>query len=137
MFLLDIFANEETDEMTDDELLTKRQTVRHVCVALKRYFEAHLVIESEHLRRSTSMVTSSSCTTSFSQNRNCANAVNIPHYKAARYTAETITEYVENLLELMPLRINWKPVDEFIKLGGVKLLVSLIAVSFDWIYTGK
>ena len=58
-------------------------------------------------------------------------------YKAARYSNESITEYVENLLEMAPLRITWKPVNEIMNLGGIKLLIQLIAASFDWNYTGK
>ncbi|RWS14691.1 protein VPRBP-like isoform X2 [Dinothrombium tinctorium] len=123
LFRLNILV--DGSDFTDDELFTKRQTARHVCVALKRYYEAHLVIESEHLRRSAS---SSSSTSS---------ASNIARNKAARYSSETIEECTETLLQMMPLRFNWKPVDELLKLDGVKHLVSLIAVSFDWNYTGK
>lgn len=115
---------------TDDELFTKRQTARQVCVALKRYYEAHLVIEAENIRRSSSYSQSS-----YSSLK--ANSSNIPPYKASHYSNEAVTNYIESLLELMPLRINWKPVDELLKFGGVKLLISLIAHSFDWNYTGK
>uniref|UniRef100_T1KIJ0 DDB1- and CUL4-associated factor 1 n=2 Tax=Tetranychus urticae TaxID=32264 RepID=T1KIJ0_TETUR len=129
IFLLDIFADERS--ATDDELFTKRQTARQVCIALKRYFEAHLVIEAENIRRSPLPGSSSS------QHSVKSHSGNIPSYKAAHYTADTIHEYVESLLELMPLRINWKPVDELLKLGGLKLLISLISNSSDWLYTGK
>lgn len=127
--MLDIFADERS--ATDDELFTKRQTARQVCIALKRYFEAHLVIEAENIRRSPLPGSSSS------QHSVKSHSGNIPSYKAAHYTADTIHEYVESLLELMPLRINWKPVDELLKLGGLKLLISLISNSSDWLYTGK
>lgn len=143
MFLLDIIGDDDTD-YTDDELLTKRQTARHVCMAMKRYFEAHLVIEAEHLRRSQSAISSScpisnpanAASTSRASSSSSANS-NINPHKAARYSPEQIVEYVENLLELMPLRINWKPVDEFIKLGGVKLLVTLIFRAYEWNNQGK
>lgn len=127
--MLDIFADEL--QSTDDELFTKRQTVRQVCLSLKRYYEAHLVIEAENMRRSP-LPQSSSSQSNLKNNSN-----NIPAYKAAHYTSDTIHEYVENLLELMPLRINWKPVDELLKLFGLKLLISLISHSFEWSYTGK
>lgn len=116
---------------TDDELFTKRQTARQVCVALKRYYEAHLVIEAENIRRSSSYSQSSS------YHSIKTDSSNIPSYKAAHYSNEAVTDYIESLLEWMPLRINWKPVDELLKLGGVKLLISLIAHSMDWNYTGK
>lgn len=127
--MLDIFADERN--ATDDELFTKRQTARQVCIALKRYFEAHLVIEAENIRRSPLPGSSSS------QHSVKNHPGNIPSYKAAHYTSDTIHEYVESLLELMPLRINWKPVDELLKLGGLKLLISLISNSSEWLYTGK
>lgn len=128
MFLLNILSDE--NDYTDDELFTKRQTARHVCVALKRYYEAHLVIEVEQLRNSSNLSPASNI-------RFNNTSTNIQPYKAARYKWETIIDYVEYLLEIMPLRINWKPVDELLKLGGVKTLISLVAVSFDWVYSGK
>lgn len=38
--------------LNDDIVCAARQIVRHVCVALKRYLEAHLYIKSEQLKRS-------------------------------------------------------------------------------------
>ena len=37
--------------MTEDMTFTARQNVRHVCVALKKYFEAHLGIKADEIRR--------------------------------------------------------------------------------------
>ena len=37
--------------MTEDMTFTARQAVRHVCVALKKYFEAHLGIKADEIRR--------------------------------------------------------------------------------------
>ena len=37
--------------MTEDMTFTARQNVRHVCVALKKYFEAHLGIKVDEIRR--------------------------------------------------------------------------------------
>src|SRR5690606_34098725 len=50
---------------------------------------------------------------------------------------ESIGEILDTVLELMPLRKNWKPVDDLIKLGGLKLLVTLIPASLDWQFNGK
>lgn len=130
MFLLDIFAEDEA--FTEDELIQKRQTARHVCVSLKKYFEAHLVIESENMRRS-----ASTSPTSSNSSVRSSNPRDIPPYKPAKYSAEVISRHVENMLELMPLRINWKPVDDLIKWGGVKLLINLIAASANWLFSGK
>ena len=38
--------------LTEDEIFTSRQAARHVCVALKKYYEAHLAIKADQLRRS-------------------------------------------------------------------------------------
>lgn len=104
--------------------------MRQVCNALKRYFEAHLVIEAENIRRSP-------LPSSSSQSGVKNSPGNIPAYKAAHYTNDTICQYVENLLELMPLRINWKPVDELLRLDGLKLLILAIGKSFSWSFSGK
>lgn len=99
---------------------------------MKRYFEAHLVIEVENIRRSPLPGSNSSQSSVKSHSSN-----NMPSYKAAHYTSDTIHEYVESLLEMMPYQSNWKPVDDLLKLGGLKLLISLISNSSDWVYTGK
>lgn len=122
--------NESNPQESDNEVLTKKQAMRQVCNALKRYFEAHLVIESENIRRSPLPSSSSQLGLKNSQG-------NIPSYKAAHYTSDTICQYVENLLELMPLRINWKPVDELLRLDGLKLLILAIGKSFLWSFSGK
>lgn len=44
-------STEEEAALNEDEECSARQIVRHVCVALKRYFEAHLYIRAEQLRR--------------------------------------------------------------------------------------
>lgn len=39
------------DNLTEDQVFTSRQAARHVCVALRRYFEAHLAMRSDQIRR--------------------------------------------------------------------------------------
>ena len=48
---LPILSVEDEATLNDDEECAARQIVRHVCVALKRYLEAHLCIKIENLRR--------------------------------------------------------------------------------------
>jgi hypothetical protein len=48
---LPILSVEDEATLNDDEECAARQIVRHVCVALKRYLEAHLCIKAENLRR--------------------------------------------------------------------------------------
>ena len=38
--------------LSDDQVFAMRQAARHVCGALKKYFEAHLVVKAEEVRRS-------------------------------------------------------------------------------------
>lgn len=51
MSTLPILTVEDDVSLNEDEECSARQIVRHVCVALKRYLEAHLYIRSEQLRR--------------------------------------------------------------------------------------
>jgi len=39
-------------DMSEDQVFTSRQAARHVCVAFRRYFEAHLAMHSDQIRRS-------------------------------------------------------------------------------------
>ena len=51
MSTLEIFSNDETlDLLSEDALYSSRQLCRHVAVAFRRYFEAHLCIMSENIR---------------------------------------------------------------------------------------
>ena len=40
------------DSLNEDQVFTMRQTIRHVCVALKKYFESHLIMKVVELKRS-------------------------------------------------------------------------------------
>lgn len=43
---------ESNASLTEDQMFTQRQSARHVCVALKKYFECHLVLKVNELKRS-------------------------------------------------------------------------------------
>lgn len=111
--------------LSDDQVFASRQTARHVCVALRRYYETHVIIKAEQLGRS------------HSRNQGFSPHPPIPPFKAARYSFETIQENIELILEFMPVRMKWDPVDEFLKLGGVTLLLKLIAMSYEWNTSGR
>ena len=50
---LEILNVESVDSnLSDDQIFAMRQAARHVCGALKKYFEAHLVVKAEEVRRS-------------------------------------------------------------------------------------
>ncbi|XP_022253323.1 DDB1- and CUL4-associated factor 1-like [Limulus polyphemus] len=111
--------------LNDEQVFASRQAARHVCVALKRYYEAHLGIEAERQRRS------------HSRSEGGSLQPTVPPYKAARFSSEAIQENIDALMELMPLRMRWQPVDELLRLGGIPLLLQLIAMSYEWNYSGR
>lgn len=126
MSTLDIFVSDSNNStLSDDQVFASRQAARHVCCALKRYYEAHLAAKAEDLRRS------------HSRNQGSSPQLIVPPYKAARYSNEAVQENIETLLELMPLRMHWKPVDELQKLDGISLLLKLIGMSYEWNYSGR
>jgi HIV-1 Vpr-binding protein len=50
---------------------------------------------------------------------------------------EEIREYINALLEYMSFRAQWPPVDNFLRLGGVTLLLQIIAFAYEWNYSGR
>lgn len=131
--------------MNEDEECSYRQIVRHVTVALKRYYEAHLYIKAEQLRRT--------------QDRDSGEKnvrISFPSYKvikfylchsirmlilflfqACRGTPEEVQAQIETLLELMPFNAPWPPVDQLLHLGGITLLLQIIAFTYDWNFSGR
>ena len=49
---LEILRVEEAELLSDDEVFGSRQTAKHTCLALRRYYDAHLHIKADALRRS-------------------------------------------------------------------------------------
>lgn len=49
---LSILRVEEATLLSDDEVFGSRQTAKHTCLALRRYFDAHLNIRADAWRRS-------------------------------------------------------------------------------------
>lgn len=125
---LSILSVDETPEvMNEDEECSARQIVRHVCVALKRYFEAHLYIRSEQVKRA-----------HFRDNLEHSKlATTLPSYKACKSSPEDVKEQLNILLEYMSFRAQWPPVDNLLRLGGMTLLLQVIAFAYDWNYSGR
>lgn len=118
--------DEVSGTLNEDEECSYRQIVRHVTVALKRYYEAHLYIKAEQLRRT--------------QDRDSGEKnfrITLPSYKACRGTPEEVQAQIETLLELMPFNAPWPPVDELLRLGGITLLLQIIAFTYDWNFSGR
>lgn len=125
--MIDLFSNNVT--ITEDEIYNKRQYAKHICFALKRYFESHLILKTQSLINSNSH-------SSF-QTSNVVRVANLPPYKPINYDYDMIMEHVEAMLVLVPIRCEWQPVDQLIKYGGAKLLIQYISMSYDWNFNGK
>ncbi|ERL96224.1 protein mahjong-like [Dendroctonus ponderosae] len=108
--------------MNEDQECASRQIVRHVCVAYRRYLEAHLYLKAAALNRA--------------QSRPSGGAV-LPPYKPCKSSPEEIQQNIELLLERMPFRCHWAPVDQLLKLGDITLLLKIIAFAYEWNYGGR
>ncbi|XP_072237664.1 DDB1- and CUL4-associated factor 1-like isoform X1 [Leuresthes tenuis] len=110
----------EVSIMSDDQVFSSRQTAKHTCMALRRYFEAHLAVKTEQVKQS--LHASDSGTVVPKQ----------PFYKAYSYTREQIIEMMEFLIECGPPQLHWEPVEVFYKLSCVPLMLQLISTACDW-----
>uniref|UniRef100_A0A1B6HVS0 DDB1- and CUL4-associated factor 1 n=1 Tax=Homalodisca liturata TaxID=320908 RepID=A0A1B6HVS0_9HEMI len=61
----------------------------------------------------------------------------LPSYKAFKSSPEDVQEQINTLLELMSFRAQWTPVDELMRLGGITLLLQVIAFAYEWNYSGR
>ncbi|CAL1260932.1 unnamed protein product [Larinioides sclopetarius] len=125
MSTLDIFVSENADVLldNDDQVFANQQTTRHVCGALKRYFEAHLVLEVDRQLSSSGKV-------------DRPESEKKP-YKAIDLSNETIKRYMESWREMLAPNISWKPVDKLINLQGIKFLLDLINSYANISYSGR
>lgn len=108
----------DDNDITADEENAERQVVRHVCVALKKYFESHLFYKFTQVHRLPSTRTA------------------IPT-RALKNPPEIIDDQILTLQGLLPMKSNWSPVSEFLQLGGVTLFILIIAHSYEWNYSGR
>ncbi|KAL2722494.1 protein mahjong [Vespula squamosa] len=123
---LPILNIEEEPALNDDEECASRQIVRHVAVALKRYMEAHLHLKAEQLQRVENV-----------RAERDTWQPSLPPYKACKLTSEEVQAKVEILQELMSIRAVWPPVEELHRLGGITLLLQIIAFAREWNYSGR
>ncbi|CAG0880840.1 unnamed protein product [Darwinula stevensoni] len=118
---LNILSLDGTEDMSEDVEFASRQAVRHVCGALKQYFEAHLAIFADELQGH-----------SRSQEREPGCSM-----KPSKVVVENLREQIQLVIELNGPRRRMKPVIEIHKLGGVTLLLRIVGLSFDWNYSGR
>ena len=58
--------------------------------------------------------------------------------QASKFPPEVIQNNVELLLECLPYRMKWEPFSRFFKLGGISMLLQLVAIAAEWRpYPGK
>ncbi|XP_011866253.1 PREDICTED: protein mahjong [Vollenhovia emeryi] len=123
---LPILNIEEEPTINDDEECASRQIVRHVAVALKRYMEAHLHLKAEQLQRAENV-----------RAERDTWQPSLPPYKACKFSSEEVQAKVEVLQEFMSVRAVWPPVEELHRLGGITLLLQIIAFAREWNYSGR
>jgi len=58
-------------------------------------------------------------------------------FQASKSSPEEVQEQVETLLELMSFRAHWQPADELLRLGGITMLLQVIAFAYEWNYSGR
>uniref|UniRef100_A0A8C3AJL9 DDB1- and CUL4-associated factor 1 n=1 Tax=Cyclopterus lumpus TaxID=8103 RepID=A0A8C3AJL9_CYCLU len=112
----------EASIMSDDKVFANRQTAKHTCMALRRYFEAHLAVKAEQVKQS--LHTSDEGTVVPSSR--------FIRYLAYTYTREQVIEMMEFLIECGPPQLYWEPVEVFYKLSCVPLMLQLISAACDW-----
>ncbi|KAF7666708.1 hypothetical protein LDENG_00096490 [Lucifuga dentata] len=118
---LEILSPEDLGSLlSDDEIFSSRQTAKHTCMALRRYFEAHLAVKVEQVKQS------------LQRTEGGAPIHSQPYYKAVSYSREQVVEMMEFLIEYGPLRLYWEPAEVFHKLSCVQLLLQLISLAGDW-----
>nr|CAI5830610.1 unnamed protein product [Callosobruchus analis] len=123
-----LLPDSDTGQLNEEQEGAARQIVRHVCVAYRRYLEAHLAMKVELIRRS-----------QLRPNERQVGPLlpSQPSYKACKSSPEEIQQQVDMLFQNMPYRSHWAPVDQLLKLGAVTLLLKIIAFAYEWNYSGR
>ncbi|XP_022098805.1 DDB1- and CUL4-associated factor 1-like isoform X2 [Acanthaster planci] len=117
---------DQVQPLKDDDVFASRQTVKHTCLTLKKYFETHLSVRVDSIKRA------------YSKNQGMMPLDFTPPFKAITVTEESTSEHMETMLEEAPPNMHWKPVKVFLKMDGVKLLLQIIAMANDWkSYSGR
>ncbi|EDW91219.1 protein mahjong isoform X2 [Drosophila yakuba] len=120
--------SDNDSDINEDVECASRQMVRHVCVALKRYMEAHFFYKyNSFLCQTNAASPSPSSAHYFNQNPTVA----------AKLTFDQLHDQIRTLQEHTSIRAHWQPVDQLMKLGGITMLLRIIAFSYDWVNSGR
>ncbi|XP_044248914.2 protein mahjong isoform X1 [Drosophila takahashii] len=120
--------SDNDSDINEDVECASRQMVRHVCVALKRYMEAHFFYKyNSFLCQHNAASSSPSSNHYFNQNPTVA----------AKLNFDQLHDQIRTLQEHTSIRAHWQPVDQLMKLGGITMLLRIIAFSYDWVNSGR
>jgi hypothetical protein len=67
----------------------------------------------------------------------CCTVYLLNFYFQVKSNPEEVQEQVRQLLDLLPFRSHWEPVEQLIRLGGITLLLQIIAFAYEWNYAGR
>ena len=120
---------DETDDINDDELVIQRQTIKNSMHTLKQYVETHLAVKCEEMSPAAAL--------NGGDNNGPRPEPIRPPWIPYKLDRDTVTEQINSLLRLLNFRARWHPIDQFVKLGGVGLLLKIIVRCYDWVLVGK
>lgn len=116
--VLQVLSQNDDYVLSADEENAERQVIRHVCVAIKKYFESHLFYKYTQVMRTSTT------------------RIQIP-LRALKNPTEVIDDQILTLQSILPMKSNWQPVHVFLQLGGITLFILIIAHSYEWNYSGR
>ncbi|XP_015776035.1 PREDICTED: protein VPRBP-like isoform X3 [Acropora digitifera] len=114
---LPIFRPDEAELLGEEKVFDKRQVAKHTCLALRRYFEAHLYFRAFKVR------------TWIARNQGGTPPVPVPFYKATFLIHSDVMKNSQLVLEHAPEMPSWEPIEMMNKLQGFTLLLQLISSS--------
>lgn len=95
------------DEISDDEMYSRRQTAKQVCLALKNYTRSHFIAETRKYTRTNNSTSEQECKPT-SIDENVMDAVEIHRQQT------------------MP-RFNWRAIDRIVHEDGINYLLKIVA----------
>ncbi|KAK2725316.1 DDB1- and CUL4-associated factor 1-like isoform X2 [Artemia franciscana] len=111
---LSIF-NDDEGPLDEDKEYVEKQSVKHVCSSLKRYFEAHMIRKLQLL----------------------AENVGSPTNSYQNMVKDNMYDNIQLLLEFLPFRAKWPAIDRFLSLNGIHQMLKIIAMAYDWTFNGR
>ncbi|CAG0901343.1 unnamed protein product [Cyprideis torosa] len=120
------------DTLSEEESLLSRQAIRQIAVALRSYFDAHLVL----------LIKESSDLTASRQPLATAGAKEPGSAASSKWSVRSpivMADYIRAAEEIFARRgpKRWKPVTEFLQLGGIQLFLHLVSSASTWNFVGR